>query len=107
MKKGYTCLTNMAYGQDLVWQYQETPDSEVWPDIYETELECRKEMIDEVVLHLEQFIAGDREYDEIVWPENEYEVVSIEIDQNDVIWCWNEQGNEVYVKSLKDWREGL
>ncbi len=104
--KGYTCLTNMVYGQDLVWQHQETADSEIYPDIYATELECRKEMVDEVRDHLDEFIAGERDYDSIVWPENEYEVVSIEIIEG-VIICWNTNGDEVYEKSLKQWQEEL
>ncbi len=105
--KGYTCLTNMVYGQDLVWQHE--INGEVFPDIYETEEYCRKEMVDEVIHHLDEYIAGDREYDEIVWPENEYEIVSIDIgdDPYQTITCWNQQEDLVWERPLKAWREGL
>ena len=78
--KGYVVLTQTISSWELVWRTGE--GEETLPEIYPTERAAQLEILDDLQDDIEQFKAGEREWDEIHWPDNEYMVAYIEISED-------------------------
>ena len=106
--KGYCVLTQTISSWELVWRTGE--GDETLPQVFETERAAQLEILDDLQSDIEQFKAEEREWDEIHWPENEYRVCKIEIDENGHMIVWD--GPEMYMcrvitTELADWRASL
>lgn len=106
--KGYCVLTQTISSWELVWRTGE--GDETLPQVFETERAAQLEILDDLQSDIEQFKAEEREWDEIHWPENEYRVCKIDIDENGHMIVWD--GPEMYMcrvitTELADWRASL
>lgn len=100
-------LTNTIGGQELVWSVEEPDNGGVWPEVFLSEQEARQSMIDDLYEDLRQYKDGEREWDEIIWPNDEYEVCEIQIDEhgNIIVWSRSEKYlNRVISTTLQEWR---
>jgi hypothetical protein len=103
--KGYCVLTNTISGQELVWSVEEPDNGGIYPEVFLSEQEARTSMLDDLYVYIRQYKEGKRQWDEIIWPADEYEVCTIEIDENSNIVVWNDSGDEVIVTTLDNWRK--
>ena len=109
--KGYVVLTQVLSGWELMWRTtSEESNGEDFPQVFETERAAQLEILDDLQSDIEQFKAEEREWDEIHWPENEYRVCKIDIDENGHMIVWD--GPEMYMcrvitTELADWRASL
>lgn len=104
---GYCILTNTISGYELVWSVEEPDNGGEYPEVFLSEQEARQSMIDDLYEDLRQYREGTREWDEIKWPNEEYEVCPIEISEegNIIVWSGSEKYlNRVITTSLSDWR---
>jgi len=104
--KGYVVLTNTLSGYELVWR--EGEGDQTMPQVFKTEKEAQLEMLDDLKRDISEFKEGSRQWDEIIWPVDEYEVAQIEITSDGKICVW-EQGNvwPVIETTLQQWRDNL
>ena len=106
--KGYTILTNTISGYELIWRViDENGD---YPEIYETELEAQKAIVQEQMDICQEFLSGDRKFDEMVWVNEEYIVAHISIQPSGemLVWLGEEGATDVIIEtSLSDWRNNL
>lgn len=105
LRSGYCVLSETIAEYELVWR---TEDEEgiIYPCIYNTEREARYEIADDIIGDLQEFKSRQREWDEVHW-ENQYIIGSINIDENNIISVWDNDGSEILIMSLQDWREQL
>lgn len=108
---GYCVLTNTISGQELVWRVEEMGIT--LPEVYETELEAEKAIVNEQIDICQEFLSGDRVFDEMVWVNEEYSVAYITIDEDgnmkihDDSACILSDGKVIMEMTLKQWRDGL
>lgn len=106
--QGYTVLTETISGPELVWRTGE--GEETLPEVFETERLAQLEIIADVEDDIEQFRDGEREWDEICWPENEYTVAKIVLCEDGEMMVY--QGDDdapqpILITTLEAWRDGL
>ena len=112
--KGYTVLTQVLSGWELMWRTtSEESNGEDFPQVFETERAAQLEILDDLQDDIEQFKAGEREWDEIHWPDNEYMVAYIEISEDGKIVvkddseCLLTDGPTLIETTLQLWRAQL
>lgn len=109
--KGYIVLTETVSGPEIVWRTGE--GDETMPQIFESERAAQLEILDDLQDDILQFQHEEREWDEIHWPEDEYTVAEIEIDEEgnmivkDDSQCLLTDGPVIMRTTLKSWRENL
>jgi len=106
--QGYCVLTNTISGTELVWRTGE--GEETLPQVFETERLAQLEIIADVEDDIEQFRDGDRKFDQIHWPENEYTVAKIVLYEDGEMMVY--QGDDdapqpVLLTTLQEWRDNL
>jgi hypothetical protein len=111
--KGWCVLTETISGPELVWNTIDTTGEEdvIMPEVFDTEKDAYKEIASDLITDLQQFMENEREWDEIRWPEDEYHVARILID-NGQIEVWDDGVSEdmrhmILETSLKEWQESL
>ncbi len=107
--KGYCVLTDTISGWELVWRIQE--ETNEMPQVFSTEKEARKEIAEDVISDLQEYIAGDRDWEE-VHQVNEYMVAEITIDADGklIVWETGKSGDirdSIIETTLEEWRKGL
>lgn len=111
--KGYVVLTQTISGMELVWNVDEHPER--MPQVFKTVRDTQLEILDDLMTDIGQFRDGEREWDEIYWPENEYYIAQIEISENGDMVVFEEQqlGSGVNIRgtiietTLEEWRKSL
>ena len=107
--KGYCVLTDTLSGPELVWRIQE--ETEEVPQVFESEDAARKEIAGDIKDDLQEFIEGDRDWEEI-HQMAEYIIAEIEIDEDGRILVF-ETGisgdirHGILETTLESWRENL
>ena len=108
--KGYTVLTQVLSGWELVWRTtSEESNGEDFPQVFETERDAQLEILDDLQSDIEQFKDEEREWDEIHWPD-EYMICKIDIDADGhmIVWDGDEKYlNRVITTNLSEWRAQL
>lgn len=114
--KGWCVLTETISGQELVWRTGE--GDKAMPVVFSTERAAQLEIVEDIQNDIDQFIDGERGYDEI-HQFSEYTVAEIEVDEQGVITVWSEgvsggyeipgvsEIHKIIEVSLKQWRENL
>ena len=102
--KGFTAMTMMIGGDELTWQSQEE-DGPIMPDVYPTELEVQKEIARDMIIQMQQFIDGERDYEEVDWCPSVYPV-GIMYDEHDNLLVYKD-GVNLLCTTLIQWRESL
>ena len=109
--KGYTVLTQVLSGWELVWRTtSEESNGEDFPQVFETERAAQLEILDDLQSDIEQFKHEEREWDEIHWPDNEYIVARIQIENGEIkVWTYGLDVEEhiVIETDIETWRKGL
>lgn len=117
--KGWTVLTSTISGWELVWNTIDTTgeDDIVMPQVFKTERAAQLEILKDIEDDIHQFKEGEREWDEIHWPADEYSIVQIEIDADGKLTVFDESESiqipDMVIKgtiietSLSDWRKQL
>lgn len=105
--KGYCVLTNTISGQELVWSVEEPDNGGIYPEVFLSEQEARARMLDDLYEYIRQYKEGERQWDEIIWPVDEYEVCTIEISEDGTLVVWTEDGHPIIETTLDEWRKQL
>ena len=100
-------LTETISGSELVWRTES--DGEVLPQIFESEKAAQLEILDDLQSDIEQFCSGEREWEEIHWPGDEYVIAEIEISENGklVVWQTDYEYDKIIETSIELWRKSL
>ena len=112
--KGYAVLSETIGSPELVWRTVE--GEQTLPQVFESERAAQLEILDDLQSDIEQFRSGEREWDEIHWPD-EYTVAQIEIAEDGSIVVYQQWDSlevpDMVIKetiietTLKSWRENL
>lgn len=104
MKKqsGWSAMTQFIYGDDLSWSTQQV-GGQVEPTIYGSKLEVQKEIAEIVLMGIEAFLAGERDYEDVQWEPDHYPVY-IEVEDGQIT-CWIDEtkGCLVWNSPLSEW----
>lgn len=108
--EGYTVLTKTLSGWELMWRVEgsEGREGETMPEVFTSERGAQLSIVDDLIDELNQFNEGDREWDEISWPGDEYMIVEIRIEATGQIWIKENGVNNIIMETnLTDWRKSL
>ena len=111
---GYCVLTSTISGWELVWRtISEDSDGEDVPEIYDTELDAQKAIAQEQIDICNEFLSGDRQWDEMIWVNEEYTIANISIDEEEWMEVWDtgevtpDRKHMIIAQSLTEWKNGL
>ncbi len=110
--KGYTVLTNTISGWELAWHTIDTSgeDDVIMPEVFETERAAQLALIEDIEEHIRQFKDKERQWDEIMWPE-EYTIARIQIDEAGTLKVWTYglpvEEHIVIETTVEKWRNEL
>lgn len=97
--QGWTVLAQMISGWELAWADIEE-DGTATPTVYDTERDAQLDIVDIIKDDIDQYIEGEREYEEI-HRMDEYCTCPIEI-KDGIIILWNDGVSREI--SLEEWR---
>ena len=105
MIKGWVVLEDCMIGPPAMWTIQED-GKEVMPEIFETLEAARKEIVNNYIEHLSQFIDDQREWDHLNTSGVDEYPEEIEIDNNEIMRVGS--ANYPTIKqTLAEWRKSL
>lgn len=107
-KEGYCILTNCLGGPTLVWRIiDENGD---YPEIHDTERGAQEAIVNEQIDICQEFLSGDREFDNMIWVNEEYIVAHISIQPSGemLVWLGEEGATDIIIETtLSEWKNNL
>ena len=107
MQSGWTALSDMISGYELVWKVE---DNGVYlPDMYPSENDVWKSYADDLMEQLRQFQNDEREFDEVDWePQIHIARIVIYTDGEMMVYDGSEDAPQpILLTTLQKWREQL
>ena len=105
--EGYCIITTCLGADEIGWKVMEE-DGKWYPEVYDTLREAQISICEERIDDLQQFIDGEREFDEI---DLDSTYVANIIVQNDKIQVWeiakDNKGAVLINTTLKEWQNEL
>ena len=106
LKKEGWVLVTYTFCQGAVLAESEEDDEDVFPVFYDTEEAAYKQIAEDMVEELQQFIRGERAQDEVgCWNGSEDFVCHACWFQDDAIEVYDDQGNPIIATTLQKWRD--
>lgn len=102
-REGWVVITPTVFqGNVLAWCTEE--EGGAIPDVFESEEKAWKEIVDNYIDELQQFVDGERELDEtsLTGP-SEYPAIYVEFVDDSFI-VFNEGGDPIIEDTLDEWR---
>lgn len=105
VREGWVVITpTLCQGDTMAWS-TENDEEEAIPIVFDTEEEAWKEIAEDMINQLQQFVDGERELEDTNFGTEEYVAQYKEFDDG-VIIVYNNEEN-ILRTTLKEWRENL
>ena len=87
----------------MAWSETEDDEDAAVPVVFDTKEAAWKEIAEGIVTELQQFIDGEREYEDTSWATDEY-VANYQQFEDGSIVVHDEEGNPIIETTLDKWR---
>lgn len=101
-KQGFVVITpTLCQGDTMAWAIED--EEGVFPDVYDTEEEAWKEIADSMITELQQFVSGEREFEDTSFCTDEWVASYTEYEDGEIL-VHDEEGIPIIETTLEKWR---